>query len=626
MSVDAAHQAAKRGFQTEVARLLHLMVHSVYTEKDVFLRELISNASDACDKLRYNAIADPDLLAGDARLAIRIEANKTAGTLTVADNGIGMDEQELIENLGTIARSGTRAFLDRLSADTDSSSLIGQFGVGFYSAFMVADRIQVVSRKAGDTSAWLWVSDDASGFTVTQASETMAAKVPRGTAVILTLKKDAATFLEETEIERVVRAYSDHILFPVELVGEGGTARQINSASALWQRSKSEVKPEEYQEVYRAVAHQFDEPALTLHYRAEGRQSYAVLLFVPSHAPHDLFDAERKGRVRLYVRRVFISEDAHLLPPYLRFVRGVIDSEDVPLNISREILQNNAQVAQIRKAVTGRFLSELETLAEKDGAQYEKIWDAFGSVLKEGLYEDFERRDQLLKLARFRTTAEPGWRSLAQYVAAMKPNQKDIYYVTGNSLDLIRSSPQLEATKARGVEVLLMADPVDHFWTSMGQKFDDKPLKSLTHGEADLSDIPAEGETKPEPETDDIAPIVSALKEALGDAVSDVRASKLLVTSAVCLAAPDSGPDRGLERLLQRQNRGIGSKPVLEFNPSHPMVKGLAAEIAAGHKEDAHELGHLLFDQALVLEGELPANPAKFAERLSRFVTRGLQH
>ena len=624
MSADAAHQTAKHGFQTEVARLLHLMVHSVYTEKDVFLRELISNASDACDKLRYDAIAKPELLGGDARLAIRIEADKAAGTLTVADNGIGMDEQELIDNLGTIARSGTRAFLDRLSTDADSSSLIGQFGVGFYSAFMVADRIQVVSRKAGDSSAWLWVSDDASGFTITQASEAVAAKMPRGTAVTLTLKKEAKGFLDDAEIERIVRAYSDHILFPVELAGEDGKTRQINSASALWQRSKSEVKPEEYQEVYKTLAHQFDEPALTLHYRAEGRQSYAVLLFVPSRAPFDLFDAERKGRVRLYVRRVFITEDAELLPPYLRFVRGVIDSEDVPLNISREILQNNAQVAQIRKAVTGRFLSELETVAEKDAAQYEKIWDAFGGVLKEGLYEDFERRDQLLKLARFRTTAGPGWRSLAQYVAAMKPNQSEIYYVTGNSLELISSSPQLEAAAARGVEVLLMADPVDHFWTSMGQKFDGKALKSLTHGEADLSAIAAEGEPKPEPKADDVAPMISLLKEALGDAVSDVRASKLLVTSAVCLAAPDGGPDRGLERLLQRQNRGMGSKPVLEFNPSHPLVKGLAAEIAAGRNDDARELGHLLLDQALVLEGELPANPAKFAERLNRFIARGL--
>lgn len=624
MSADAAHQTAKHGFQTEVARLLHLMVHSVYTEKDVFLRELISNASDACDKLRYDAIANPDLLGGDARLAIRIDVDRSAGTLTVADNGIGMDEQELIDNLGTIARSGTRAFLDRLSADTDSSSLIGQFGVGFYSAFMVADRIRVVSRKAGDSSAWLWASDDASGFTITQASEAVAAKVPRGTAVILTLKTDAKTFLDEAEIERVVRAYSDHILFPVELAGEDGTARQINSASALWQRSKSEVKPEDYQEVYRTVAHQFDEPALTLHYRAEGRQSYAVLLFVPSQAPFDLFDAERKGRIRLYVRRVFITEDAQLLPAYLRFVRGVIDSEDVPLNISREILQNNAQVAQIRKAVTGRFLSELETVAEKDAAQYEKIWDAFGGVLKEGLYEDFERRDQLLKLARFRTTAGPGWRSLAEYAAAMKPHQSEIYYVTGNSLELISSSPQLEAAKARGVEVLLMADPVDHFWTSMGQKFDGKALKSLTHGEADLSAIPTEGEPKPEAKTDDVAPVVSLLKDALADSVSDVRASKLLVTSAVCLAAPDGGPDRGLERLLQRQNRGMGSKPVLEFNPSHPLVKGLAAEIAAGRNDEARELGHLLFDQALVLEGELPANPAKFAERLNRFIARGL--
>jgi molecular chaperone HtpG len=624
MSADEAQQAPRHVFQTEVSRLLHLMIHSVYTEKDVFLRELISNASDACDKLRYDAIATPDLLAGDPRLAIRISADKAAGTLTVADNGIGMNEQELIDNLGTIARSGTRAFLDRLSSDADGTSLIGQFGVGFYSAFMVADRIEVVSRKAGDSKAWLWTSAGADGFTVAQAPEDRAAKVPRGTSVTLTLKSDAKTFLEDAEIERIVRTYSDHILFPIELVAADGKARQINSASALWQRSKSEVKPEEYKEVYQTLAHQFDDPALTLHYRAEGRQSYAVLLFVPTRAPFDLFDAERKGRVKLYVRRVFITEDAALLPSYLRFVRGVIDSEDVPLNISREILQNNPQVAQIRRAVTGRLLTELETLADKEPARYETIWETFGGVLKEGIYEDFERRDQLLKLARFRTTEHANWRSLADYVAAMKPGQTEIYYVTGDSLDLIRESPQLEAAKARGVEVLLMADPVDHFWTSLGTKFDDKPLKSLTHGEADLSAIPVTDEPKPEEKPDDIDAVLAALKETLGDTVSDVRASKLLVKSAVCLVAPDGGPDRGLERLLQKQKRGLGTKPVLEINPAHPLIKGLGAKVAAGSKEEAGELGHLLFDQALMLEGELPANPAKFAERLNRFIARGL--
>lgn len=625
MTADKARQRAQHAFKTEVTQLLHLMVHSVYTEKDVFLRELISNASDACDKLRYEAIADPELLAGDPRLAIRISVDKERGRLTVADNGIGMDEQELVDNLGTIARSGTRAFLDKLAQSADTSSFIGQFGVGFYSAFMVADRIEVVSRKAGTSSAWLWASDGAGGFTVGPAPDELAKVTLRGTAVILSLKPDAKNYLEEHEIERIVRTYSDHILFPIELAGGDGKTRQINSASALWQRSKSEVKPEEYREVYNTVAHQFDEPALTLHYKAEGRQSYAVLLFVPTKAPFDLFDLERKGRVKLYVRRVFITDDAALLPSYLRFVRGVIDSEDVPLNISREILQNNPQVGQIRRAVTGRFLSELETLAEKEPERYEKIWDTFGAVIKEGLYEDFERRDQLLKLARFRSTAGPSWRSLKDYIGALRPNQAEIYYLTGDSLELIKSSPQLEAAKAREVEVLLMADPVDHFWTSLALSFEGKPLKSLTQGEADLTAIPVQSESKPAANPDDVASLIAAIKEALGDEVSDVRASKLLVTSPACLVAAGGGPDRGLDRLLQRQKRGgAGSKPVLEINPSHPLIQGLGRQVAANRKDDARELSLLLLDQAHVLEGELPSEPAKFAERLNRYVVRGL--
>jgi molecular chaperone HtpG len=625
MSAEQAPQTHKHVFQTEVSQLLHLMVHSVYTEKEVFLRELISNASDACDKLRYEAIAQPSLLADDARLAIRISFDKSAGTLTVADNGIGMNEQELIDNLGTIARSGTRAFLERMTVGSEGSSLIGQFGVGFYSAFMVADRIDVVSHKAGEDRAWLWVSDGASGFTVTPAPEAPA-KVSRGTSVTLALKQDARNFLEDGEIERIVRTYSDHILFPIEFTAADGKTRQVNSASALWQRSKSEVKPEEYKEVYNTVAHQFDEPALTLHYKAEGRQSYAVLLFVPTRPPFDLFEAERKGRVRLYVRRVFITEDASLLPAHLRFVRGVIDSEDVPLNISREVLQNNPQVVQIRRAVTGRLLAELETLAEKEAARFESIWDAFGPVLKEGIYEDFERRDQLLKLARFRSTAGPGWRSLKDYVAELKPGQTEIYYLAGDNLELINSSPQLEAAKARGVEVLLMADPVDHFWTSMGLGYEGKTLKSLTQGVADLSSIPVQSTAEPEAKPDDVTAVVSALKEALGPAVPDVRAATLLRSSPVCLVAAGDGPDRGLERLLQRQKRGAGAKPVLEINPTHPLIKGIGAEIAAGRKEQVRDLGHLLLDQALVLDGELPADPAKFAERLNRYVVRGLGH
>ena len=625
-----AGETATHTFQAEVSRLLHLMVHSVYTDKEIFLRELISNASDACDKLRYEAIAKPELLGGETRLAITISADKANRTLTIADNGVGMSEAELIDNLGTIARSGTRAFLDKLASDKDNSTgLIGQFGVGFYSAFMVADRIEVVSRHAGETTAHLWSSDGANGFTIGAAPDDRAALVPRGTAVTLQLKADADSFLDEHTIERIVRTYSDHILFPVELANpeakeDSDKLRQINSASALWQRAKSEVKPEEYKEVYNTVAGQFDEPALTLHYRAEGRQSYAVLLFVPSSRPFDLFDAERKGRVKLYVRRVFITEDANLLPGYLRFVRGVVDSEDVPLNISREMLQNNPLVGLIRKAVTGRVISELETVAEKEPETFAKIWDTFGTVIKEGIYEDFERRDQLLKLSRFRTTANNGWRSLADYVAAMRPGQTEIYYLNGDNLDRLKASPQLEAAAARGVEVLLFADPVDSFWSSLSLAFDGKKLRSLSQGEVDLSAVALLDADQALEDGSDLAALLADIKTTLGGAISDVRVSKRLVSSAVCLVAPGAGPDLALDRLLQKRQDGAGLKPVLEINAGHALVKAAGASFAAGRKDEVADLANLLLDQAKLLDGELPTEPAKFAERLNRFIVRGL--
>ncbi len=536
-----------------------------------------------------------------------------------------MSETEMVENLGTIARSGTRAFLDKLGADTASASgLIGQFGVGFYSAFMVADRIEVVSRRAGGAAASLWTSDGMSGFTVGPVPEDRAKAAPRGTCVTLHMKADAAQFLEPFEIERIVKTYSDHILFPVELVEGTDAARQVNSASALWQRSKSEVKPEEYKEVYNTVAHQFDDPALTIHYRAEGRQSYAVLLFVPTSRPFDLFDAHRKGRVKLYVRRVFITDDADLMPAYLRFVRGVVDSEDVPLNISREMLQNNPLVGQIRRAVSGRVLSELETLADKEAARFETVWDTFGAVMKEGIYEDFERRDQLLKLARFRSTTTTGWRSLAEYAAAMRPGQSEIYYLVGDSLERLKASPQLEAASARGVEVLLLADPVDSFWTSQPIKFDGRALRSLSQGDVDLSAVPLVGEARDETPAEDLGALLAAFKAGLGDAVSDVKPSKRLVTSAACLVASGAGPDLALDRLLQRRQEGAGLKPVLEINPAHALVKAAARKQAEGLAGDVADIGCLLFDQARVLGGELPLDPAKFAERLNRLVARGL--
>jgi molecular chaperone HtpG len=609
-------------FQAEVAELLNLMVHSVYSETDIFLRELVSNASDACDKLRYEAISAPELITDGAPPVIRIVPDKKANTLSVVDTGIGMDRQELIDNLGTIARSGTKSFLSRLTEAKDGAGLIGQFGVGFYAAFMVADRIVVTSRRAGSDQVFVWSSSGGSGFEIGPAGEEDSGRIARGTEIVLHLKEDAKKYLETHEIERIVRAYSDNIQFPIELVPEEGEPHQINSASALWQRSKSELTPEDYKQAYQSIAGAFDEPAMTLHYRAEGRQSYAVLLFAPSTKPFDLFDQARKGKVKLYVRRVFIADDADLLPAYLRFIRGVIDSEDLPLNISREMLQNNPQLAQIRKAVTSRVVSELETLGDKEPEAFEKIWDAFGAVIKEGIWEDFERREKVLALSRF-TTTKGEKRSLKQYVEDIKPNQTEIYYLTGDSIERLKSNPKLESAAARGIEVLLLTDPVDAFWTSAPTDFGGKPLKSLSQGDIDFSLIPPL-EDKADDNKDatgaDEATTIALIKDALGERVSDVRASQRLTSSASCLVAGGDGRDRQLERLLAMQNKGPITKPVLEINMRHPLV---AAVAAAG--DAAADLSLLLLEQAQILDGELPEDPAAFASRLNAMVLRGIE-
>jgi molecular chaperone HtpG len=606
-------------FQAEVAELLHLMVHSVYSETNIFLRELISNASDACDKLRYEAIANPDLIADGAPPKIRIVPDKKANTLSVVDSGIGMDRQELIDNLGTIARSGTRSFVSRLTEAKDGAGLIGQFGVGFYSAFMVADRIVVTSRRAGTGEVWTWSSSGGSGFEIAPASEQDAQRIARGTEIVLHLKQDAAKYLETYEIERIVGAYSDNIQFPIDLQPEEGEPRQINSASALWQRPKSELTADDYKQAYKSIAGAFDEPAMTLHYRAEGRQSYAVLLFAPSTKPFDLFEPSRQGKVKLYVRRVFIADDAELLPAYLRFIRGVIDSEDLPLNISREMLQNNPQLAQIRKAVTGRVIGELESLSEKEPENFARIWDAFGSLIKEGLYEDHERREKLLALSRFTTTAGEK-RALKQYISDLKPNQTEVYFLAGDSIERLKSNPKLEQASARGIEVLLLTDPVDAFWTSAPLDFEGKPLRSLSQGDVDFGLIPRIDDSKDEarPDTDEAA-IIAVIKATLGDRVADVRASQRLTSSASCLVAGSHGPDRELERLLARQNRGAGLKPILEINMRHPLVAAITDA-----KEAAADLSFLLLEQAQILDGELPEDPAAFANRLNQLVLRGV--
>ncbi|MGN6308686.1 MAG: molecular chaperone HtpG [Xanthobacteraceae bacterium] len=615
-TIDSSSEA--QPFQAEVAELLQLMVHSVYSETDIFLRELISNGSDACDKLRYEAIAKPELMEQGGALAIRIVPDKAANTLSVTDSGIGMDRQELVDNLGTIARSGTKSFVAKLKEAKDGASLIGQFGVGFYAAFMVAERVVVTSRRAGTNEAWVWSSSGGSGFTVTPGTAEDVERVARGTEIVLHLKPEAKDYLEPARIERIVHAYSDNIQFPIELVGDNGEAKQINSASALWQRPKSELTPEDYAAAYKSIAGAFDEPAMTLHYRAEGRQAYAVLLFAPSSKPFDLFEPSRKGRVKLYVRRVFITDDADLLPPYLRFIRGVVDSEDLPLNISREMLQNNPQLAQIRKAVTGRVISELETLSEKEPEPFDKIWDAFGPVIKEGLYEDFERREKLLALARFTSTAGDR-RSLKQYLADLKPNQTEIYFLVGDSIERLKSNPMLEAASARGIEVLLLTDPVDAFWTSAQLDYEGKPLKSLSQGDIDFDLIPLlDDKDKAKDDTAvDEAAAVAAIKASLGDRVADVKVSRRLTTSASCIVAGSFGPDRELERLLAQQQRGGRTKPILEINPRHPLVAAVTATEDTARRDD---LSLLLLEQAQILEGELPEDPAAFTARLNRLV------
>ncbi len=622
---DAAPET--RPFEADVARLLHLMVHSVYSDKDVFLRELISNAADACEKLRYEGLSNPGLLGDDGAPRITITLDAEARQLVIEDNGIGMSEAELGEALGTIARSGTRAFMDRIAAakDAEGSQLIGQFGVGFYSAFMVADSVDVTTRRAGADGAALWSSDGLGTYTIQPID---AADAPaRGTRVRLHLKEDAAGYTERFTIERTIKAQSGHVPVPIFLSDKPDAEPvRIADGAALWTRPKSEITAEEYTDFYRSAGGQFDEPALTLHYRAEGRHEYTVLAFVPETRPFDLFDPDRAGRMKLYVRRVFITDEAPLLPRYLRFMRGLVDSSDLPLNVSREMIQESPVLAAIQKGVANRILSELDKLAAGDGERYLKLWDNFGAVLKEGLYEDHARRETLLGLARFRTTtAGDGWRSLKDYAASLKENQTAIYYATGTDLDRLASSPQLEGFRARGIEVLLLVDQVDSFWVTSGMDHEGKPFKSVTQGLADLGLIPlTEGETPAAPASDAVAGFIAFVRTALGEAVSDVRVSDRLTESAVCLVAPEHGLDRQLEKLLAGAGRlDAAARPVLEVNPRHPLIARLAESGDADRalREDA---AHLLFDEARIADGELPVDPRAFSARLTRVLGRGL--
>ena len=614
-----------RVFEADVARLLHLMVHAVYSDRDVFLRELIANAADACEKLRYDSIANPALASGEAgRITITLDA--AARRLTVADNGIGMTEADMIEALGTIARSGTRAFMDKLTAgkDGENPQLIGQFGVGFYSAFMVADSVEVTSRRAGTELAHRWTSDGLGTYSIV-AVPLEEAPAP-GTRVVLHLKDDATTYTERHSVERIIRAQSGHVPVPIALIDQPeGESTDLTDGSALWTRPKSEITTEEYAEFYRSVSGQYDAPALTLHYRAEGKHEYTVLAYVPESRPFDLFDPDRAGRIKLYVRRVFITDEAEVLPRYLRFVRGLVDSSDLPLNMSREMIQQSPLLAAINKGVTNRVLSELDKLSQNDTAKYAAFWETFGPVLKEGIYEDFGRRETLLGLSRFRSTSGgDGWRSLKDYVAGMRDNQTAIYYATGTDRERLASSPQIEGFFARGIEVLLLTDPVDSFWAASGVDFEGKPFKSVTQGMADLGLIaPLDGSDEPAPAAPEAESFVAFVKDRLGDRVSDVRASDRLTTSAACLVASEHGIDRQLERLLAANGQTPhGAKPVLELNLHNDLVTRLAA--LPDDTDLKTDGAHLLFDEARIADGELPEDVRGFAERLGRVMTKAL--
>ncbi len=603
-------------FQTEVGQLLEIVAGSLYSNREVFLRELISNASDACDKLRYAALTDAGL-APSQEFAITLENDAKKKVLSISDNGIGMNHADLLETLGTIARSGTNAFVKALTADDkDKPGLIGQFGVGFYSAFMVASQVDVLTRKAGEAEAWLWSSDGKGEFSIEPAE-----RAANGTTVTLHLKKDAKEFAEKARIGHIIKTYSEHVSFPIKL-GEN----TLNAAEALWTRPAKDISEDQYAEFYRQSSHAFDAPWHVMHNRVEGKLNHTSLLFVPSTQPFDLFEPERKNHVKLYVSRVFLSEiTKDLIPAYLRFLRGVVDSQDLSLNISREMLQTDPQLAKIKTSITKKVLSELKKKANKAPDEYATFWGNFGTVLKEGLVEDVALRDRILELCRFAFSGSGDLTSLTDYVSRMKEGQEAIFYIAGEDAAKLAQSPHLEGFKAKGVEVLLLSDHVDEFWLQHITEFDGKPFKSITRGAADLDEIKAEQAEAEEdkPEEADLSSLIDAIKAELGDAVKDVRPSKRLTDSPVCLIADDGDMDVNLERLLKRHGQlQQGAPRVLELNPSHKIIVKLAERAKDGNDDLLENAAHLLLDQARIVEGEAPADPPEFARRLANVLEK----
>ncbi len=625
----------EKKFEADTGKILDIVINSLYSEREIFVRELISNASDAIDKKKYLALTNKSINDTSDPFEIKIEVNSKENTIKITDNGIGMDEEDLINSLGTIARSGTKAFLEQFNKSKDDKkedvNLIGQFGVGFYASFMVADKVEVLSKKAGTDKSWKWISDGKNGYSIEKGEKTNS-----GTELILHLKKDAKEFLEGTRIQFVVRKYSDHISYPVKMLEvskKDAKEETINEASALWTRAPKDIKEKQYEDFFSHIGAGFGKPLLTMHNNTEGTVSYTNLLCIPSSKPFDLFNPDRKSSLKLYINRVFITDKCdNLIPAYLRFVKGIVDTQDIDLNVSREMLQNNPAVAKISKSLVGKILRELKKIADKDKAKYIQFWNEFGQVLKEGLYEDLERKDTLLELARFSNNENDDLISLEDYVNIMDKNQKDIYYIAADTKSQALSSPHLEGFKSKGIKVLVMADPIDQFWLSMAGQFKEKNFVSITQGEIDLDNIksdkkdPKNKDTKKDDVDKKFTNLIAHLKSSLGPNVKDIRLTSKLIDSPACLVADKGDMDVAMENLMkQRDPNYQGAPRILEINPDHALVEKMNNLLSdKKHNNLVDDAGTLLFEQARMMEGKLPSDPTKFAKIMNNFLVKGV--
>ena len=623
-------------FEADTGKILDIVINSLYSEREIFLRELVSNASDALDKRKYLSLTDKKIAISSEVSEIKIEVNNKDKTLSILDNGIGMNEEDLKSSLGTIARSGTKAFLEQIATNAKDKkpdmSMIGQFGVGFYASFMVADSVEVLSKKAGENQAWKWSSDGKSGFNLEKAD-----KEDVGTSITLKLKKDAKEFLEETRLQFIVRKYSDHISYPVklhEIDKKDAEIKTLNEASALWTRPAKDIKEEQYQEFFSHIGAGFGKPLLTMHNNTEGTISYTNLICIPSTRPFDLFNPDRKSSLKLYINRVFITDKCDaLIPSYLRFIKGLVDTQDIDLNVSREMLQNNPAVAKISKSLVGKILRELKKVSEKNADGYKSFWKEYGAVLKEGLYEDAERKEALLDLCRFSTNENDDPISLSEYVEKMPEKQKDIYYISAETKDQALASPHLEGFKSKKIPVLIMTDAIDQFWLPMVGSFKEKKFTSITQGQINLDDLDEKNKDKKkddknekEKKDKEYVDLVAQLKVVLGDQVKDIRLSSKLTDSPVCLVADEGDMDIAMEQLMaQRDTNYKGAPRILEINGDHSLIKNMKSLLSKKENNDlVSDAGTLLFEQARLMEGKMPADPAQFSKIMNQFLLKAI--